>query len=102
MTSATGALACEVKAGAHHVALSGALTMENVGALYRSLKPLMGAGSLTLDASAVTKADSSALALITTIARMARERKMQVVLKPLPPALSSILEIYGLQDLFAP
>ena len=102
MTGASGALACKVTSGDHHVALSGALTMDNVGALFRSMKPLETGGSLTLDASGVTAADSSALALITTIVRLARERKMAVDLMPLPPSLSSIIEIYGLQTVLSP
>ncbi len=102
MTGASGALAYQVTAGVHHVALSGALTMDNVGALFRSMKPFEADGSLILDASGVTSADSSALALITTILRLARQQNMRATLQPLPPSLSSIIEIYGLQDMLPP
>ena len=51
--------------------------------------------------SAVTRADSSALALLTSLMRQARERNMQVDLKPLPQAFSAITELYGLQDILS-
>ena len=101
MTSAPGSLDHQAKPGAHHIALSGALTMESVGAMYRSLKPFDEGAALTLDAGGVTTADSSALALMTTLIRSARARRMRVVVKPLPMALSSIVEIYGLQDILS-
>lgn len=101
MTSAPGALTHDISAGAHLVRLSGALTMDSVGAAFSNLKPLNGA-SLVVDASAVTKADSSALALLTSLMRQARERNMQVDLKPLPQAFSAIIELYGLHDILSP
>jgi phospholipid transport system transporter-binding protein len=101
MTSAAGALTHEVTLGAHRIALSGALTVESVGALYRDLKPLAGGSALSLDMSAVTKADSSALALMTSLIRQARQNEMRVTVEPLPDALSSAVEVYGLQDFFS-
>jgi len=101
MTAAPGALAFEATDGGQRIALSGALTMETVGALYHGMKQLQAGSVLTLDASGVTQADSSALALITTISRMAGERNMRVEIRPLPKVLSSILEIYGLQDILS-
>jgi len=81
--------------------LGGSLTMESVGAMYRSLKPFEDGAALTLDAGGVTSADSSALALMTTLIRSARARNMRVVVKPLPVVLSSIVAIYGLQDILS-
>lgn len=101
MTSASGALSHDVSADAHHVRLSGALTMDSVGAIWPHLKPLNGGGLLVLDASAVTRADSSALALLTSLIRQARERDMRVDLKPLPEAFSAITELYGLEDILS-
>ena len=102
MTSASGALTHDFRAGAHHVLLSGVLTMDSVGVMCAGLKPFEGGTALILDASAVTRADSSALALMTSLMRQARERNMQVELKPLPPALSAIIELYGLHDILSP
>ena len=101
MTSGSGSLDHQAKPGAHHISLSGALTMDSVGAMYRSLKSFEEGAALTLDAGAVTAADSSALALMTTLIRSARARNMRVVVKSLPIALSSIVEIYGLQDILS-
>ena len=99
MTSAAGALSHERHMGVHRIALSGTLTMDSVGAMYGQLKPFEAGATLVVDASAVTKADSSALALMTTLMRRAREQNMRVDLKPLPQALSAIIQIYGLQDI---
>jgi phospholipid transport system transporter-binding protein len=101
MTGASGALVHEVKPGAQHIALSGVLTMDNVGAMYRNLRPFEAGARLTLDVSGVTKADSSALALVTALVRGARAQKMRVVLQPLPRALSPIIELYGLHDILS-
>ena len=101
MTSAPGSLEHQAKPGAHHIMLGGSLTMESVGAMYRSLKPFEDGAALTLDAGGVTSADSSALALMTTLIRSARARNMRVVVKPLPVVLSSIVAIYGLQDILS-
>ena len=100
MTRAPGALTHDITADAHLVRLSGALTMDSVGEAFSKLKPLNG-GRLVVDASAVTRADSSALALLTSLMRQARERNMQVDLKPLPQAFSAITELYGLQDILS-
>ena len=101
MSGAPGFLHHQAKPGAHHIALGGALTMESVGPMYRSLKPFEAGAALTLDAGAVTTADSSALALMTTLIRSARARNMRVVVTSLPIALSSIVAIYGLQDILS-
>jgi phospholipid transport system transporter-binding protein len=102
MTSASGAVAHDISADAHHVRLSGALTMDSVGDICSRLKPLNGGGLLVLDASGVTTADSSALALMTSLLRQARERNMRVDLRPLPQAFAAIIELYGLQDILSP
>jgi phospholipid transport system transporter-binding protein len=101
MTRASGALCHEVKLGVHRIALSGVLTMESTGALYRDLKPLSDGCALALDMSGVTQADSSALALMTSLIRQARQKNMHVTVEPLPDALSSAVEVYGLQDFFS-
>ena len=99
MTSASGALSHERRPGVHTITLSGALTMDSVGALHQQLKPFEPGAALILDARGVTKADSSALALITALMRQAREQNMRVDLKPLPQTLYAIIQLYGLQDL---
>ena len=101
MTPAPGRLDHQAKPGAQRIRLSGSLTMESVGAMYRNLKPFEDGASLTLDAGAVTTADSSALALMTTLIRSARSRNMRVIVTSLPVALSSIVAIYGLQDILS-
>ena len=99
MTSAAGALSHERHMGVHRIILSGALTMDSVGALHQQLKPFEAGATLIMDASGVTRADSSALALMTTLMRQAREQNMRIDLKPLPQALSAIIQLYGLQDI---
>lgn len=94
-------LAHTISQDAHHVTLSGALTMESVGALYQDVKSFPQGASVTIDTNGVTKADSSGLALLTAIIRRAHTADARVKLLPLPAVLSSITEIYGLQEILS-
>lgn len=94
-------LAQHIEQNRHVVTLSGALTMESVAALYKDVKPFAKGTSVTIDTNAVTKADSSGLALLTTLIRRAQTNGAQVTLLPLPSVLSSITEIYGLQEILS-
>jgi anti-anti-sigma factor len=94
-------LAHSISQDAHLVTINGTLTIESVGALYREVKPFTQGASVTIDANGVTKADSSGLALLTTLIRHAQNNGASVKLLPLPTVLSSITEIYGLQEILS-
>jgi phospholipid transport system transporter-binding protein len=100
MTTAT-VTAPHVSQDAHHITLTGVLTMQTAGAAFRALAPLPRGGSIVIDASGVTQADSSALALITSLMRQAHAQGVYVRLMPLPPALASVTHIYGLHDILS-
>jgi ABC-type transporter Mla MlaB component len=101
MSEAQASLSNQLMQEPQRLVLRGALTMQNVGAIYRSVKPFIAGAQITIDASAVTTADSSGLALLTALIRKARESKTIVTLAPLPTGLSSITEIYGLKDILS-
>jgi phospholipid transport system transporter-binding protein len=86
---------------AHCVTLAGALTIESVGALYRDAKPFEKGENVVIDTSGVTAADTSGLALLTALIRRAQTSGASVKLQPLPSVLSSITEIYGLQEILS-
>jgi len=75
--------------------------MANVAFLFKSLIHPSKDKILMIDMRDVTEADSSGLALLTTIMRRAKENGAQVQLLPLPTMLASIIEIYGLQGILA-
>ena len=102
MTAKSAAsLAHTISQDAHLVTLSGALTMASVGPLYREVRPFTQGASVTIDTNGVTKADSSGLALLTALIRRAHTADARVKLLPLPTVLSSITEIYGLQEILS-
>jgi phospholipid transport system transporter-binding protein len=101
MSEAKASHSDQLTQDSQRIVLRGALTMQSVGAIYRSVKPLAEGAHITIDAGAVTRADSSGLALLTALIRKARENKAIVTLAPLPAGLSSITEIYGLKDILS-
>lgn len=76
--------------------LAGALTMRSVAAEYAKE---LAAGDLVIDFSAVTEADSAALALVLDWLRRARARGTNIELRALPEALVVLAEVYGVTAL---
>lgn len=101
MSAAVSSPHHQIAQDAHHITLSGVLTMQSVGAAFRAIAPMRDGGDMIIDACGVTQADSSALALVTSLIRQAHEHGMHVQLKPLPPALASVTHIYGLHDILS-
>jgi anti-anti-sigma factor len=98
---ATALLKQQVENDCYIVALSGALTMANVGALFKEMREPSKGETVIIETKDVTEADSSSLALLTAIMRRAKKNGAQVRLSPLPNVLASIIEIYGLQDILS-
>lgn len=94
-------LAHDISQDTHVVTINGALTIESVGPLYREVKPFSKDATVTIDTHGVTMADSSGLALLTALIRRAQTDGARVKLLPLPTVLSSITEIYGLQEILS-
>ena len=88
----------------HHriqLSLSGSLTIVNVASLFKDLKEPSKGEIIIIDTKDVTEADSSGLALLTTIIRRAKQNGAEVQLLPLPKVIASIIEIYGLQEILS-
>lgn len=79
--------------------LDGALTMSTVGARIEAGRVKAGAGDLTVDLSAVTEADSAALALLFDWLRAARAGRHTLQVTGLPTGLRSLAALYGVDEL---
>lgn len=76
---------------------SGALTLETVGAL-RDAAHASVRGETTIDLSAVTQADSAALALLIDLCRVARKRQATLRVTGMPEGLKSLAALYDVED----
>lgn len=65
-----------------------------------AVQRLPTAGELVVDASALQRFDSAALALILECQRMARRRGSAFVLRAAPPRLLELARLYGVAELF--
>lgn len=81
--------------------LPGELDFANIlAALERARAELAsGSGPLELDLSGVTRADSSGLALLLELSRMARARKRELRITRAPAQLRRLAEFFGLNGL---
>lgn len=77
----------------------GRLTLDTVAAQLDTLAQSLDGNSVTVDFSAVTEADSSAVALLLAWARQARERNVTLTLVAVPEGLRSLIAVYGVSDL---
>ncbi|ENO89230.1 STAS domain-containing protein [Thauera linaloolentis] len=77
----------------------GPLTMHRAAAALEEGRRLAKAGPLVVDLTAVTLADSAALALILDWLRAAREAGQHIVLRGLPPGLASLAALYDIDGL---
>ncbi len=82
--------------------LSGPVTMQTAPALLEQGRASAAAGDLTVDFSSVTTADSAALALLLDWLRAARTNGRQIRVCALPPSLSSLAQLYGIEDILSP
>ncbi len=82
--------------------LSDKVTMQTARALLEQGRAGIAAGDLTVDFSAVTTADSAALALLLDWMRAARANGRQIRVCDLPPSLSSLAQLYGIEDMLSP
>ena len=79
--------------------LDGPIVMANVGEFLRAGSMHVGSADLTLDLSAVTEVDSSALALLLEWRREAARRSRKLHLLNLPANLRTLAEVYGVVPL---
>jgi phospholipid transport system transporter-binding protein len=79
--------------------IAGAVTVDSVGGLLRELQPQLAKGLGTLDFSGVESADSSALALIFSAMRQARQSGRSLTCTGLPASFITLAELYGVSAL---
>ena len=79
--------------------LSGPVTLANVAALLEEGRRHLAEGAATVDLSAVTELDSSALALLLAWLRDAKAGGRAVAFANLPESLQTIARLYGVEDL---
>lgn len=79
--------------------LDGALTMSTVGAHVAAGRAKAAAGEMTVDLSAVSEADSAALALLFDWMRTAREGGHTLTVTGVPAGLRSLAALYGVDEL---
>lgn len=88
-------------AGDGRYRLAGDLSFETVPALYRrGLPPLAAGRDLTLDLSAVGRADSAGLALLVEWLRQARAAGARLRLADPPRQLAALIRVAGLAGAF--
>jgi phospholipid transport system transporter-binding protein len=79
--------------------LEGALTMATVGALLDAGRRQLAAADRVIDLSAVTVADSAALALLFDWLRTARANGRRLVVRGMPEGMRSLAAVYGVEAL---
>ena len=79
--------------------LSGALTLDTVGALYDQGLEAGADGSLEVDMAAVDTVDSSAVSLMLNWVREARRIRISLFFTHVPRNLQSLAHLYGVEDL---
>lgn len=85
------------------LALPAAVTLKQAGAVLRDVKQAVAdaQGSLRLDASALTDVDTSAVALLLHARRLAAARGLGFELQSVPPKLTALAQLYGVESLLA-
>jgi phospholipid transport system transporter-binding protein len=80
--------------------LAGVLTMDTAANAEFQGGAAITAGSITkVDFGAVTHLDSSAIALIFSLQRLARAKQRELTFLNLPSSLQSLAAVYGVDDL---
>jgi len=86
------------------LALPAQLTLRDAKVTLAALAPAIAAapaGTIVIDASALTQIDSSALAVLLECRRMAEARQSKFEVHRAPPRLAELARLYGLQDVLS-
>jgi phospholipid transport system transporter-binding protein len=73
----------------------------NAASLLQSGEAAIRGGDARIDMSSVQRCDSSAVALVLAWERAARACGLQLHLQGVPPSLSSLATLYGVESLIA-
>jgi len=82
------------------LSIKGPVTMATAGKIYRDIAILSAKAPLYIDFSGIEQVDSSAIALLISILRRARNAPDRIKLGAIPDAIAQFSEIYGLDESF--
>ena len=80
---------------------SGALTFDDAAVVLQASRALALPEAATVDMSALTHADSAALAVLIALKRRAAAEGRTLTIVGLPRSLHSLAVVYGIEDLLA-
>lgn len=83
------------------LAVSGPLTMSTVAELHDLLVPADSRSPLVIDLAGVDVVDSAAVGLLLAWLRQAQARGIGLTYRNLPPNLTSLAQMYGVDELLA-
>ena len=81
---------------------TGALTMDTAAGHVGSGRAMAAEGDMEVDLSGISGFDSAALALLLDWMRECAAHGGKLTLKSMPPGLSSLAELYGVDGLLVP
>ena len=76
------------------------MTLGNVADIKKEGFAAIDSGDACLDLSGITRADSSAVSVLLSWERYAREKGIALRVSHVPPSLESLLVLYGVRSLF--
>lgn len=76
------------------------MTLANVATLKKEGIAAMDSGDTSIDLSAVTRADSSAVPVLLSWERYAKEKGLTLQIVHVPSSLEALLVLYGVRSLF--
>lgn len=83
------------------LAVSGPLTMGTVAELHDLVVPADSRSPLVIDLAGVDVVDSAAVGLLLAWLRQAQTRGVELTYRNLPPNLTSLAQMYGVDELLA-
>jgi phospholipid transport system transporter-binding protein len=78
-----------------------ALTNDNAALVLEQARAAVAAGDVQIDLAEITQVDSAAVAVLVSLARVARSRSACLQVKNAPPGLVSLAQLYGVDDVLA-
>ena len=76
------------------------MTLANVATLKKEGIAVMDSGDTSIDLSAVTRADYSAVSVLLSWERYAKEKGLTLQIVHVPSSLEALLVLYGVRSLF--
>ena len=83
------------------VSLTGSFTLDAIRRIEREVNGRLDADGVTVDLSAITEVDSTAVSLLLHWRRKAREGGRTLTLHAPPASLVSLAKLYGVEDFLA-